>query len=71
MNKMNVPPTHAQFATDPTKPKSPCSFFDVIKSPFKHNGKAAAWNQFWKNQQIAVFSLPIPLSNLPSTARVF
>lgn len=67
----NVHPTHDHYVTAPNKPTPPHSFFDAIKLPFCHNWKAAAWNQFKKNQQIAVFSLPVPLSNLPSSARIF
>ena len=41
-----------------------------MKTPFRHNWKAAAWNQFQKNHNIAVFSIPFPKKDLPPSSRV-
>jgi hypothetical protein len=66
-----MPSTHDHFITAVTKPEKPKSFFNALKSPFKYNWKCAAWVQFKKNQKIPVFSLPVPLENLPADSRIF
>ena len=67
----HIPDTHEHFITAPSKPSKPKTIFEAFKSPFRHNWKAAAWNQFKKNHKIAVFSIPFPQSDLPTDARVF
>ena len=66
-----VPTDHDNFISAPSKPSRPRTIFEAFKSPFKRNWKAAAWNQFKKNHQIAVFSIPFPAKDLPKDARVF
>lgn len=63
--------THDHFITAPSKPSKPKTIFKALKSSFRHNWKAAAWNQFQKNHNIVVFSIPFPKSELPKDARVF
>ena len=67
----NVNEREDHFITAATKPQRPASFFEALKSPYRHNWKAAAWIQFQKNKNIAVFSLPFPKEELPENARVF
>jgi hypothetical protein len=71
MHQMHVDSSHDHFITSASKPTPPRSFFDALKSPFHRNWKAAAWNQFRKNQKIAVFSLPVQRTNLPEDTRIF
>jgi hypothetical protein len=71
MNQMHTISSHDHFITSASKPATPRSFFDAIKSPFRRNWKAAAWNQFQKNQKIAVFSLPVLRNNLSDDTRIF
>ena len=67
----NIPESHAHFISAPSKPSKPKTIFDALKTPFRRNWKAAAWNQFQKNHGIAVFSIPFPKNELPPNARVF
>ena len=62
---------HDHFITAPSKPEVPKSYFAARKTPYKHNWKAAAWNQFEKNKNMAVFSLPFPAKDLPPDSRIF
>jgi hypothetical protein len=71
IGSIHVPSSHDHFVTAPRKPDVPKSFYDALKSPYRFHWKAAAWNQFQKNQKIAVFSLPIPKATLPPDSRVF
>ena len=66
-----VPTNHDHFISAPTKPSRPKTIFDAFKTPFRHNWKVAAWNQFQKNHQIAVFSIPFPAKDVPKDTRVF
>ena len=59
------------FVSASSKPPTPKSYFDALKSTYSHNWKAAAFNQFLKNHNIAVFSLPFPSTDLPKGAKVF
>jgi hypothetical protein len=67
----HVPITHSHFVTSPRKPSVPKSFFECLKSPLRRNWIAAAWNQFKKNKNIAVFSLPFDRSTISDDARIF
>lgn len=67
----NINPDHTHFIHSPSKPTKPRSIFDAMKTPFRRNWKAAAWQQFQKNHDIAVFSIPFPETELPTNARVF
>ena len=70
-SKHNIDPDHTHFVHTPSKPDKPKSIFAAMKTPHHRNWKAAAWQQFQKNHNIAVFSIPFPSSKLPSDARVF
>ena len=50
----NIPESHAHFINAPSKPSKPRSIFEAMKTPYRHNWKAAAWNQFQKNHGITV-----------------
>ena len=56
---------HTEFVSSATKPVTPSSFFEALKSPFKHHWKAAAWKHFNSNKQIAAFTKPFLKSDLP------
>jgi hypothetical protein len=71
LQESHVPITHAHYVTSPKKPQVPASFFDCLKSPLRRNWIAAAWNQFKKNKNIAVFSLPFERVSIPQDARIF
>ena len=47
------------------KPVTPKSYFAAMKTNYKHNWKAAAFIQFLKNHNLAVFSIPFPYHDLP------
>lgn len=59
------------FVSSPSKPATPKSIYDAIKSPYKFNYRAAAWREFMKNHNIAAFSIPFPEKDLPSGSNVF
>lgn len=48
----------------PTKPEVPKSFFDALKSPLCRHWIAAAYNQYTKNRNVGVFSIPFHKSSL-------
>jgi hypothetical protein len=66
-----VPTNHDHFILAPSKPSRPKTIFDAFKTPYRYNWKVAAWNQFQKNHQIAVFSIPFPAKDLPQDTRIF
>ena len=70
-NQHNINDGNLHYITAAAKPKRPSSIFEALKTPFRNNWKAAAWNQFKKNKDIVVFSLPFPSTELPDGARVF
>ena len=63
----NQPDNFVSSATLPPKPKS---YFEAMKSPLRFHWKAAAFSQFLKNHNMAVFSIPFPAHELPSDAKV-
>lgn len=67
----SIPESHQHFINAPTKPSTPKSIFDALKTQLAYNWKTAAFNQFLKNHNIAVFTLPFLSDQLPSGARVF
>ena len=69
--QFNITESYSHFITAPAKPDKPRSIFEALKSPFQYNWKQAAWNQYKKNHDIAVFTLPFKRSDLPSDARIF
>ena len=52
------------------KPVTPKSYFAAMKTNYKHNWKAAAFIQFLKNHNLAVFSIPFPYHDLPPGSTV-
>ena len=58
------------FVSSVTKPQTPKSYFEALKSPLCFHWKAAAFSQFLKNHNMAVFSLPFPAHELPHDAKV-
>jgi hypothetical protein len=67
----SIPDTHRHFITAPSKPPVPKTIFAALKGPFRHNWKAAAFQQFEKNQKVATFTLPFPKDDLPQGSNVF
>ena len=58
------------FISSAVQPQKTKSYFDALKSPLRFHWKAAAFVQFLKNHNMAVFSLPFPTSELPPNAKV-
>lgn len=67
----DIPESHQHFINAPAIPVTPKSIFEALKTQYSFNWKAAAFNQFLKNHDIAVFTLPFPASKLPPDAQVF
>ena len=69
-SQLDLPETYSHFITAPTKPDKPKSIFAALKSPFRSNWKAAAWNQYKKNHNIAVFTIPFLKSDVPAGSQI-
>jgi hypothetical protein len=54
IHQMYVPWPHDHFITFSSKPAPPHLFFDALKTGLNQNWKAAAWNQFKKDQKIDI-----------------
>ena len=67
----SIPESTDHFINAPEKPTVPKSIFAALDTPFRFNWKASAFNQFKKNHNIGVFTLPFPKSDLPESARIF
>ena len=65
------PSTLTAFVTSASKPPTPKSFFEALKSPYRDNWKAAAWKHFCSNKKIVTFSKPFRRSEIPSENKVF
>jgi hypothetical protein len=69
-SQMDLPETYSHFITAPSKPCKPKSIFEALKSAFRLNWKAAAWIQYKKNHNIAVFTIPFLKSDVPPGSQI-
>ena len=69
-SQLDLPETYSHFITAPSKPDKPKSIFEALKTPFRYNWKTAAWNQYKKNHNIAVFTMPFLKSEVPAGAQI-
>ena len=67
----SIPSSHDHIFTSVKKPEKPKLFHECMSSPIKQCWIAACFRMFEKNRKLAVFSLPVPISSLPPTIRVF
>ena len=65
------PSSFTEFVSSASKPPTPKSFFEALKSPHKHHWKAAAWKHFQSNQKIVTFSKPFQRSDVQPTSKIF
>ena len=65
-----MPSTKCVAASSVSMPPKPKSYFDALKTPLRYHWKSAAFAQFIKNHNMAVFSLPFPANDLPSEAKI-
>ena len=63
------PSAFTEFVSSASKPTTPSSFFEALKSPYKQHWKAAAWKHFTSNQKVVTFSKPFPKDDIPTTAK--
>ena len=68
---VSKPTNFTEFVSAHTKPPTPKSFFDALKSPFKNNWKAAAWKHFETNKKIVAFSKPFLKSTINENNKIF
>ena len=65
------PSTLTEFVTSASKPPTPKSFFEALKTPYRDNWKAAAWKHFCSNKKIVAFSKPFRRSEVPPDDKIF
>ena len=64
------PTTFTEFVTSASKPPTPSSFFEALKSPHKQHWKAAAWKHFLSNQKVVTFSKPFLKDDIPPDSKI-
>ena len=67
---MDIPESYSHFITALAKPPKPKSIFEALKSPYHLHWKTAAWNQFKKNHDIAVFTLSFRKEDIPPGSQI-